>query len=84
MPHNSPSSLQDGTVGEELVVRPLPPSLHQLAQGEEEANVNQLSPDDEFFMDEDPGGLEDPMVFSDGLPLAGDDNTGSLLDLQQQ
>lgn len=66
------------------MVRPLPPSLHQRAQGEEEANINQLTPDDEFFMDEDPGGLQDPMMFSDGLPLAGDDNTGSLLDLQQQ
>lgn len=66
------------------MVRPLPSSLHKLAQGEEEANENELSPDDEFFMDEDPGGLEDPMVFSDGLPLAGDDSTGSLLDLQQQ
>lgn len=84
MPPNNPLYLQDGTVGEELVVRPLPPSLHQVAQGEEEANVNQLSPDDEFFMDEEPGGFGDPMMFSDGLPLTGDGNTGSLLDLQQQ
>ena len=66
------------------MVRPLPPSLHQQAQGEEEANINQLSPDDEFFMDQDPGGLGDPMVFSDGLPMAGGDSTGSLLYLQQQ
>ncbi|MPC23483.1 hypothetical protein E2C01_016534 [Portunus trituberculatus] len=75
---------EDGTVGEELVVRSLPPSLYQRAQQEEETNLNQLSPDDEFFMDQDPGGLDDPMVFSDGLPVAGDGGTGSLLDLQQQ
>lgn len=71
-------------MGEELVVRSLPPSLYQRAQQEEETNLNQLSPDDEFFMDQDPGGLDDPMVFSDGLPVAGDGSTGSLLDLQQQ
>lgn len=72
----------DGTIGEDLVVRPLPPSLHQLAHREEEANVNQLPPDDEFFMD-DAEELDDQMLFSDGLPLSADDNTGSLLELQQ-
>ncbi|KAK3848813.1 hypothetical protein Pcinc_044412 [Petrolisthes cinctipes] len=86
------SLLQDGTVGEDLVVRPLPVSLHQLARGEmtqkkkeDEDNENHLAPpDDEFFMDEAEE-LGDQMVFSDGLPLNADDtsNTGSLLDLQQ-
>lgn len=83
--------LQDGTVGEDLVVRPLPASLHQAARGEvmleqkeEEVNENHLAPpDDEFFIDEVED-LGDQMVFSDGLPLSADDtSTGSLLDLQQ-
>ncbi|XP_071542881.1 A disintegrin and metalloproteinase with thrombospondin motifs like [Panulirus ornatus] len=75
----------DGTVGEDLVLRPLPPHLNQVAQAgeEEEPDLNQLPPDDEFFMD-DLEDLDDQMVFSDGLPLAPDDeDTGSLLDLQR-
>ncbi|XP_042218912.1 A disintegrin and metalloproteinase with thrombospondin motifs 4-like, partial [Homarus americanus] len=73
----------DGTVGEDLVVRPLPTQLYSQAQGEEEASPNHLPPpDDEFFID-DLENLDDQMVFSDGLPLAGDDDTGSLLDLER-
>ncbi|XP_069939736.1 A disintegrin and metalloproteinase with thrombospondin motifs like isoform X1 [Cherax quadricarinatus] len=72
----------DGTVGEDLVVRPLPPHLYPQATQEEEAvSPNHLPPpDDELFLDD----LDDQMIFSDGLPLAGDDeDTGSVLDLQR-
>lgn len=66
------------------MVRPLPHHLSQVARAgdEDEPDLNQLPPDDEFFMD-DVEDLDDQMVFSDGLPLAADDDTGSLLDLQR-
>ncbi|XP_068214424.1 LOW QUALITY PROTEIN: A disintegrin and metalloproteinase with thrombospondin motifs like [Palaemon carinicauda] len=96
--HGVTGALQlDGTIGEDLVVRPLPPPLLDLAvaNGEDEAQLNELlPPDDEIFMD-DLENMEDEMVFSDGLPLEGGASMtpevtgpasamGSLLELESQ
>ena len=65
------SNFQDGTIGEDLVVRPLPVSLHSLvkeAPKEEEVNENDLPPDDQLFMDTD-----GDMLINDGYPLSPDE-----------
>lgn len=87
----------DGTVGEDLVIRPLPPTLYHLAEPspptppssppvggsprEEEVSLNQLTPPDDELFMDELEELEDEMVFDDGLPLDKDD-MGSLLDLR--
>ena len=67
--------LQDGTIGEDLVVRPLPLSLQSLVKEtprEEELNENELPPDDQLFMDhDDPEG--DMLLSEDGLSLSPDE-----------
>lgn len=73
--------LQEGTIGEDLVVKPLPASLRpllppnneRLRDEEEEISENVLlENDDEVFMNEEEG---EELVFSDGLPLVADDES---------
>ena len=44
---------QDGTVGGTLVIRPVPESARPHIDREAEVNVNDLPPDDEFFLDDE-------------------------------
>ncbi|XP_018019563.1 uncharacterized protein LOC108676018 isoform X2 [Hyalella azteca] len=83
--------LVDGTVGDDLVVRPVPRSVldvieakSQQAAGqqwrrEEEQDLNAIRPpDDEAFLDEAKENLQaGDLVFSDGFPLVADDGTKS-------
>ncbi|KAB7495186.1 A disintegrin and metalloproteinase with thrombospondin motifs 16 [Armadillidium nasatum] len=70
----------EGTIGEELVVRPLPTSLHHLVPPndvqtrgrEEEASENTLTDEDEDLFNKQNQEGED-LAFSDGLPLVPDD-----------
>ncbi|CAL4125188.1 unnamed protein product, partial [Meganyctiphanes norvegica] len=75
--------IMDGTVGEDLVVRSLPSHYYDvLNQKENEMSINDLPPDDEFFMD-DFEDIRDEMVFDNGLPI-NEYGTGSILELNQR
>ncbi|KAF0296377.1 A disintegrin and metalloproteinase with thrombospondin motifs 8 [Amphibalanus amphitrite] len=69
--HHDPENdalLLDGTVGATLVIRPVPASARPQIDREAEASINDLPPDDEFFLDEEEN-LQDDRIIEDGFPL---------------
>lgn len=57
---------QEGSIGSDLVIRPLPPRLHSQPPKENDAKI--LPDDDEMFLDDD-GELSSEVAIDTGLPI---------------